>query len=50
LGSSPTPPWVFSSIHGGFPSFGVGEEDRCKLEMETRMRDTNRAWSMEHGA
>jgi len=26
LGSSLTPPWVFSSIHGGFLPFNAGEE------------------------
>ena len=31
LGSSPIPPWVFSSIHGCFPPFGVGEEDGLLL-------------------
>jgi len=49
LGNSSTPPWVFSSIHGDFSPFGVGEEDvlrigdgdangRCNWSMEQLLR------------
>jgi len=45
LGSSPTPPWVFSSIHDDFPPFGVGEGDGLRLgDGDTNGR---RNWSME---
>jgi len=45
LGSSPTSPWVFSSIHDGFPPFGVGEEDGLQIGgIDVKGRHN---WSME---
>ena len=47
LGSSPTPPWVFSSIHGGFsPLYGLERKMGCDWEMETQMGGTLEAWSV----
>ncbi|KAG2407732.1 uncharacterized protein HKW66_Vig0025540 [Vigna angularis] len=31
LRSSPSPPWVFSFIHGGFSPFGVEDEDELRI-------------------
>jgi len=45
LGISPTPPWVFSSIHGDFPFFGVGEEDG--LRIGDGDANGRRNWNME---
>jgi len=45
LGNSPTPPWVFSSIHGGFfPFLGLERKMGCELEMKMQMEA-----KLEHG-
>jgi len=47
LGNSPTPHWVFSSIHGGFfPFLGLERKMGCELEKEIRMGGTIGACSI----
>jgi len=41
LGSSSTPSWVFSSIHGDFSPIGVGEENGLQFGGENAKERRN---------